>query len=331
MLPGPTACRSSTTRVPLSTPSTGCQPIVSSELRFESRWRFWSPKAADLGFRSVLSLALTDGDPFGAVTLYSRRPSFFGTESVAAQQAFAQQASIAITVAVEREQLGQARDSRGVVGQAQGIVMERYQVTADEAFAVLRRYSSHLNLRLRLVAERLIADRNLPELDRSVRQAEGQPARGAAIYSTASPVRPMQAGGAVPEVVPRAPRVTPRCRPSADLAESSGAVWAGDDLVEAVAGVLADSSISDAPRQRAVQCSRVRGPMIGAGTAGWVQQPGQGRRRPARAPGSSARSSYGWIAVPVLAEALRGASSSRRTLVLVLLAGHPSGRAAVQR
>jgi hypothetical protein len=149
---------------------TGCQPIVSSELRFESRWRFWSPKAADLGFRSVLSLALTDGGPFGALTLYSRRPSYFGTQSVAAQQAFAQQASIAITVAVEREQLGQARDSRGVVGQAQGIVMERYQVTADEAFAVLRRCSSHLNQRLRLVAERLIADRNLPELDRSVRQ-----------------------------------------------------------------------------------------------------------------------------------------------------------------
>jgi hypothetical protein len=151
----------------------GCQPVLSPELRFESRWRFWSPKAADLGFRSVLSLTLTDGGSFGALTLYSRRPSFFSPESVAAQQAFAQQASIAITVAVEREQLGQARDSRGVVGQAQGILMERYQVTADEAFAVLRRYSSHLNQRLRLVAERLVTDRSLPELDRSVRQIRG--------------------------------------------------------------------------------------------------------------------------------------------------------------
>jgi hypothetical protein len=145
----------------------GWQPVISSELRFESRWRFWSPNVADLGFRSVLSLALTDGRPFGALTLYSRRPSFFGAESVAAQQAFAQQASVAITVAVEREQLWQARDSRGIVGQAQGILMERYQITADEAFAVLRRYSSHLNQRLRLVAERLVADRRLPGLDRS--------------------------------------------------------------------------------------------------------------------------------------------------------------------
>ena len=52
----------------------GRQPVISPELRFDSRWRFWAPQAADLGLRSVLSLALTDGDPFGAVTLYSTAP-----------------------------------------------------------------------------------------------------------------------------------------------------------------------------------------------------------------------------------------------------------------
>jgi hypothetical protein len=141
------------------------QPVASSELRFDSRWRFWAPQAAALGFRSVLSLVLEDGDPFGAVTLYSRRPSFFSTECLAPELGFAQQASIAIVVAVEREQLMRARDSRGIVGQAQGILMERYQLTADQAFAVLRRYSSHLNQKLRLIAERVISDRSLPDLD----------------------------------------------------------------------------------------------------------------------------------------------------------------------
>ena len=106
---------------------TGRQPVVSAELRFDSRWRFWAPQAADLGFRSVLSLALADGDPFGAVTLYSRRPSFFRTDSLAPGLGFAQQASIAITAAVEREQLLRAADARGIIGQAQGILMERYQ------------------------------------------------------------------------------------------------------------------------------------------------------------------------------------------------------------
>ena len=144
----------------------GWQPVVSAELRFDSRWRFWGPQAAELGFRSVMSLALADGNPFGALTLYSRRPSRFGAGSAATELAFAKQASIAIAVAVEREQLVRARDSRGIVGQAQGILMERFGISPDQAFAVLRRYSSHLNQKLRLVAEQVVRDRTLPDLDR---------------------------------------------------------------------------------------------------------------------------------------------------------------------
>ena len=139
--------------------------VVSAELRFDSRWRFWGPKAADLGFRSVWSVALADHGPFGALTLYSRRPSFFRSESPAPELSFAQQVSVAIAFAVEREHLVRARDSRWIVGQAQGILMERYQITAEQAFAVLRRYSSHLNQKLRLVAERIVDERTLPELE----------------------------------------------------------------------------------------------------------------------------------------------------------------------
>lgn len=141
------------------------RPIISPELGFDSRWRFWAPQVADLGFRSVLSMVLADGDPFGAVTLYSRRPSFFPIEPLARQLGFAQQVSLAIAVAVEREHLVRARDSRGIIGQAQGILMERHQMTAEEAFAALRRYSSHLNLKLRIIAERIVSDRRLPELN----------------------------------------------------------------------------------------------------------------------------------------------------------------------
>jgi len=141
------------------------QPVISDELRFDSRWRFWAPQAADLGFRSVLSLALTDGDPFGALTLYSKRPSFFGTESVAPGLSFADEASIAITTAVEREQLLKAADARGIIGQAQGILMERYHISADQAFIVIRRSASVFNQRLRSIAERIIGGRSLPDID----------------------------------------------------------------------------------------------------------------------------------------------------------------------
>jgi hypothetical protein len=141
------------------------QPVISAELRFDSRWRFWAPQAADLGLRSVLSLPLADADPFGAVTLYSQRRSFFRTDSLAPSLEFAQQASIAITAAVEREQLLRAADSRGIIGQAQGILMERYRINADQAFAMIRHSSSALNQKLRLIAERIITGRSLPDVD----------------------------------------------------------------------------------------------------------------------------------------------------------------------
>jgi GAF domain-containing protein len=159
----------------------GQHPALSAELRFDGRWRFWAPQAADLGFRSVLSLPLADNGPIGALTLYSRRPSFFGSEILSRGLAFAQQAAIAVGVAVEREQLLRARDSRGIIGQAQGILMERYDMTSDQAFAVLRRYSSHLNQKLRFVAERIIRNRTLPELN-----AMGLPSRAGKESATGS-------------------------------------------------------------------------------------------------------------------------------------------------
>lgn len=143
----------------------GRHPVISSDLRYDSRWRFWAPKAADLGIRSVLSLALADGEPFGAVTLYSQRPSFFNTASLAPGLRFAQHASIAITLGVEQEQLLRAADTRGIIGQAQGILMERYHITADQAFALIRRSSTALNQKVRSVADRVIGGRSLDDID----------------------------------------------------------------------------------------------------------------------------------------------------------------------
>jgi hypothetical protein len=121
------------------------QPVISDELRFDSRWRFWAPQAADLGFRSVLSLRLADVLALG--------------------QAFATHASIAIAIARERDQLLQAVDSRGVVGQAQGLLMQQYGISADQAFTVLKRYAAQLDQKLRLVAARFVEDRTLPDLE----------------------------------------------------------------------------------------------------------------------------------------------------------------------
>jgi GAF domain-containing protein len=141
------------------------QPVIATELRFDSRWRFWAPLAADLGFRSVLSLSLADGDTAGALNLYSRRAAQFSSGDLPLAQVFAQHASIAVAVATERQQLLRAIDVRGMVGQAQGILMQRYGVSDEQAATVLRRYASHLSQPLREVAETVVRDRSLPELE----------------------------------------------------------------------------------------------------------------------------------------------------------------------
>jgi GAF domain-containing protein len=138
------------------------QPVISDELRFDSRWRFWAPQAADLGFRSVLSLRLADDDTAGALTLYSRRALSFHADVLALGQAFATHASIAIAIARERDRLLQVVDSRGVVGQAQGLLMQQYDISAEQAFAVLKRCAAQVDQKLRLVAARFVEDRILP-------------------------------------------------------------------------------------------------------------------------------------------------------------------------
>jgi AmiR/NasT family two-component response regulator len=58
--------------------------------------------------------------------------------------------------------MAEAVDARKLVGQAMGILMERFDLDADRAFAVLQRYSQNGNVKLRDVAQQLIDTRKLP-------------------------------------------------------------------------------------------------------------------------------------------------------------------------
>lgn len=62
------------------------------------------------------------------------------------------------------EQLGVAIDNRNTIGQAQGILMERLQINADQALDYLRRASSYTNRKLVDVAAEIASTRTLPEL-----------------------------------------------------------------------------------------------------------------------------------------------------------------------
>ena len=130
----------------------------------ESRWPQWGPRVAELGLRSVLSVRLyTSEATIGALNLYAERPDAFDADDDAVSHVLARHASIALAHARQESSLWQAIDARKLIGQAQGILMERFDLNADQAFAVLRRYSQDNNIKLRVVAERLVDTRQLPE------------------------------------------------------------------------------------------------------------------------------------------------------------------------
>jgi AmiR/NasT family two-component response regulator len=57
------------------------------------------------------------------------------------------------------EQLRSALNSRDVIGQAKGILMERFDVDAMRAFDMLRELSQTMNIRLAEIAQRVVDTR----------------------------------------------------------------------------------------------------------------------------------------------------------------------------
>jgi GAF domain-containing protein len=137
--------------------------FVVDDTAADPRWPRFGPRAAEMGLRSILSLQLkAAGQNVGALNLYSTRVRRFDDDEVAMARVFAQHASVALATARREEGLRQAIDARNLIGQAQGILMERFDLSADKAFTVLRRYSQDRNIKLRAVAEQIVQTRRLP-------------------------------------------------------------------------------------------------------------------------------------------------------------------------
>lgn len=120
----------------------------------DRRWPAYTAAAGELGVESVLSVRLYVHDHvLGALSLYST--TGFDDQSVVIAAALAAHAAAALDRVQERGLLKKAIDSRDIIGQAKGILMERHRITADQAFAILTQQSQHTNRPLRDVAERL--------------------------------------------------------------------------------------------------------------------------------------------------------------------------------
>ncbi len=130
--------------------------VVSSDLARDPRFPRYGPAAVKEGVRSQIGIRLFDGPRTNAaLNLYStEHEAFDDVDSVSAL--FAHQAGQVIGYAQEIGNLAQAVRTRTTIGQAVGIVMERYKLNDQRAFAFLQRLSSHRNVKLRLVAQEIV-------------------------------------------------------------------------------------------------------------------------------------------------------------------------------
>jgi transcriptional regulator with GAF, ATPase, and Fis domain len=141
-------------------------PVRADDLAADTRWPRFAAQASAKGISSVLSLPLIACDEtVGALNLYALTRAAFGDEQARRAEQFAELAAGALALGLRlvsyaalTDQLRASLTSRAVIDQAVGVIMGRERCTQDSAFAVLRTASQNRNVKLRDVAQEVIAD-----------------------------------------------------------------------------------------------------------------------------------------------------------------------------
>jgi GAF domain-containing protein len=132
------------------------------DMQTEERWpEYVQHVREETPVRSSLSVPLPyQGATIGALNIYSSKPAAFAsTDSLSAGLEAAEVIAVAVANADAHWKLGEqarnmriAMDSRAVIEQAKGVLMAQRNVTADQAFEILREASQRYNRKLREIA-----------------------------------------------------------------------------------------------------------------------------------------------------------------------------------
>ncbi|WP_415972268.1 GAF and ANTAR domain-containing protein [Rhodococcus sp. 077-4] len=126
---------------------------VRTDIRFPT---FTAEIVGRTMIRSALSVPLNTGTAVvGALTMYSLTAGAFSASSVDASTALATHAALALTLSTQHEQFARALTSRDQIGQAKGMIMERYNTDARQAFDILSTMSQDTNTPVNALAAQL--------------------------------------------------------------------------------------------------------------------------------------------------------------------------------
>jgi len=143
-----------------------------ADTRTDRRWPDYQPRAVEAGNLSSLSIPLAideDEQVSGALNIYARRPDAFDADSRSVATRFGPYAAVAAgnmyayqSARDMADNLRAALESRAVIDQAKGVLMERYRLTPDQAFQLLARASMKANRKVRDIADELVRTGELP-------------------------------------------------------------------------------------------------------------------------------------------------------------------------
>jgi ANTAR domain len=150
------------------------EPRCIGDVNLDRGWSATELPVGVPGWRSLLVVPLDCWPVRGVTRLawFSKQVAAFDC-CVDAAHLFGRHASAAVRNVVARETLNQAIAARHRVGQAQGILMARYGLTAEQAFAVLKRQSQATNVKLRIIADQMIRSGALDQHGTTRRRHDG--------------------------------------------------------------------------------------------------------------------------------------------------------------
>ncbi|WP_163895794.1 ANTAR domain-containing protein [Mycolicibacterium hippocampi] len=138
--------------------------VICTDLTVESRWPRFAAAATEAGVKSMMSFQLYTYPTQsrggrggrGALNLFSRNSCDFTFEDRTIGAMLAAHAAVALISADRQTQFESALASRDLIGQAKGMIMERFKVDANHAFDLLAKLSQDGNTPLRVVAQKIV-------------------------------------------------------------------------------------------------------------------------------------------------------------------------------
>ena len=132
--------------------------IRINDMKLEKRWPAYCRDAIqESPIRSTISFQLfADHNSMGVLNFYAEQPKAFDEEAAELGLILATHTALAWNMVRRAEQFRSALASRDIIGQAKGMIMERFKIDAVQAFELLRRLSQSSNTALVVVARQLV-------------------------------------------------------------------------------------------------------------------------------------------------------------------------------